>query len=123
MYDNIGDKIKGLAKALCIIETITAAIAGIVFLVDGSEDKALLGFLLTFGGFVISWLSSWPLYGFGELINKACDIARNTYTDGGNSEAQTKVDFERVKEIEKLRSQGLITEEEYQQAISNGDKR
>ena len=34
------------------------------------------------------------------------------------AEENTKVDYERISKIEKLRVQGLITEEEYQQAIS-----
>ena len=51
-------------------------------------------------------------------IDKASDIERNTRGGERKSEAQAKVDSERIGKIEKLRSQGLITEEEYQKAIS-----
>ena len=66
----------------------------------------------------VAWVFSWLLYGYGELIEKTCEIARNTQGGERKSEAQSKVDSERINKIERLRSQGLITEEEYQQAIS-----
>lgn len=117
MYDNIGGKIKGLAKAIFILEAIAAVIGGIAFMVE-DEDMILIGLLVMILGPIVAWVSSWLLYGFGELIDKTCDIARNTYSGERKSEAQAKADSERINKIEKLRSQGLITEEEYRQAIS-----
>lgn len=117
MYDNIGGKIKGLAKAVFIVETIAAAITGIA-LMASDEDLIPSGLLVMVLCPLVAWVSSWLLYGFGELIEKTCDIARNTHGGVRKSEAQSKVDYERVIKLEKLRSQGLITEEEYQQAIS-----
>lgn len=90
MYDNIGRKIKVLAKAGFIIETILTVIVGSALAVCGED----LGMLILFGGPIIAWLSSWLLYGFGELIDKTCDIARNTYSGEKESEAQSKVDPE-----------------------------
>jgi hypothetical protein len=121
MYDNIGGKIKGLAKAVFIVEAIAAVITGIA-LMASDEDMIPIGLLVMVVGPLVAWASSWLLYGFGELIDKTCDIARNTHGGERKSEAQSKVDYERVSKIEKLRSQGLITEEEYQQAISKNDK-
>lgn len=117
MYDNIGEKIKGLAKAIFIVESIAAVIAGIA-LMASDEDLIPIGLLVLVLGPVVAWVSSWLLYGFGELIDKTCDIERNTRGGERKSEAQSKVDSERIRKIERLRSQGLITEEEYQQAIS-----
>lgn len=117
MYDNIGGKIKGLAKATFIVEAIAAVITGIAFMAM-DDDLAPVGLLVMILGPIVAWVSSWLLYGFGELIDKTCDIARNTYGGERKSEAQAKVDSERIDKIEKLRSQGLITEEEYQKAIS-----
>ena len=116
MYSNIGGKIKSLAKWTFIVEAIAAVIAGIAVIID-SEDF-LLAFALILLGPIVAWVSSWVLYGFGELVDKACDIERNTRGGERKSEAQAKVDSERINKIERLRSQGLITEEEYQQAIS-----
>ncbi len=117
MYDNIGGKIKVLAKVIAIVEAIAAVIIGIVIIVP---DDVMIpaGLLVMLAGALIAWVSSWLLYGFGELIDKTCDIARNTYGGERKSEAQSKVDYERISKIEKLRSQGLITEEEYQEAVS-----
>lgn len=121
MYDNIGGKIKGLAKAIFIVEAIAVVITGIALMAfDG--DMIPLGLLVMVVGPLVAWVSSWLLYGFGELVDKTCDIARNTHGGERKSEAQLKVDYERISKIEKLRSQGLITEEEYQQAISKNDK-
>lgn len=117
MYDNIGGKIKGLAKAVFIVEAIAAVITGIG-LIASDEDLIPIGLLVLFGGPIVAWVSSWVLYGFGEIIDKLCDIERNTRGRKIKSKAQAKVDSERINKIENLRSQGLITEEEYQQAIS-----
>lgn len=119
MYENIGGKIKGLAKAVFVIETIITVIAGFI-LIAMDEDLSLLGFFLLIVGPLISWLLSLLLYGFGELIDKASEIERNTRSGEKKSETQARIDSERVNKIEKLRSQGLITEEEYQQIINKG---
>lgn len=121
MYDKIGGKIKGMAKATFFVEAIVAIIAGIIFTImagNGDEAMLLVGLPVMILGPLAAWVSSCLLYGFGELIDKTCDIARNTYCGERKSEAQSKVDYERISKIEELRSQGLITEEEYQQAIS-----
>ena len=122
MYDNIGGKIKGLAKATFIVEAIATVITGIGLMASDDYIMIPVGLLVMVIGPVVAWVSSWSLYGFGELIDKTCDIARNTYGGERKSEAQSKVDYERINKIEKLRSQGLITEEEYQQAISKGQQ-
>ena len=118
MFTNIGEKIKGLAKVACVIEAVALVITGMVFIVSGDAEKPLIGFCIMTVGPILAWVSSWLLYGFGELIEKTCEIARNTCREEGKSEAQPKVVDERIEKIERLRSQGLITEEEYKRAIS-----
>ncbi len=117
MFNNPGSKIKILAKVLYIIEAISAVITG-VSLITIDEDMALIGLLVMVAGPVVAWVLSLLLYGFGEAIEKLRDIEKNTTVGERKSEAQTKLDLERINRIEKLRSQGLITEEEYRQAIS-----
>ena len=117
MYDNIGKKIKGLAKATFFIEAFIAIIAGIV-LMASDEELILIGFLVMIVCTFIAWVTSWTLYGFGELVDKTCDIERNTRGAETKVKPQENMDFERINKIEKLRFQGLITEEEYQQAIN-----
>ena len=117
MYDRIGGKIKGLAKALFIVTAIAEVITGFAIIAN-DEDMILLGFLVIVVGPIIAWISSWLLYGFGELIDKVSEIALFTGGNESNFEPQETIDSERINKIEMLRSQGLISEEEYQQAIS-----
>ena len=67
MYDNIGGKIKGLAKAMFIFEAIGAVITGFV-LCTADDDFILAGLLTLFCGPIVAWVSSWILYAFGELV-------------------------------------------------------
>jgi len=74
MYNNIGGKIKGLAKTICIIEAILSAVGG-VLLVALDDELIMYGMALAIIGPLIAWLSSWTLYGFGELIERMTEIS------------------------------------------------
>lgn len=67
MYDNIGNKIKSLAKTIFIVEAICTVIAGIALLAT-DDDFILIGLLTLFCGPIVAWVSSWILYAFGELV-------------------------------------------------------
>ncbi|MBQ4648006.1 MAG: hypothetical protein IJB76_02460 [Clostridia bacterium] len=77
MYDNIGGKIKGLAKIIFVVEAIVAIITGSVIM-DSDNDLFLVGLLVMVMGGIVAWVSTWLLYGFGELIDKTSAIERNT---------------------------------------------
>lgn len=127
MYDNIGEKIKGLAKFVAILGSIAMILLGI-FLFAEDEDLIPLGLVVFFFGPVFSWILSWLTYGFGELIDKTCNIERCICKGSSeriydkNPPKNPKTDDEsenkRLEKLELLRVQGLITEEEYQQAVS-----
>lgn len=75
MFDNIGGKIKALAKVLCWIGIIASVISGIVMIVSGSSSRyysgpspVLTGFLTIILGALFSWIGSFFTYGFGQLI-------------------------------------------------------
>lgn len=68
MYENIGGKIKGLAQSIFIIETIGAIVTGIILLL---LNRIFLGLLVLFSGPIIAWVSSWLMYGFGQLIDNS----------------------------------------------------
>ena len=83
MFNNIGKKIKGLAKLVCWIGIIIFAIVGLGVIISGiSGDNAvsaiISGILIIVGGFLVSWIGSFVMYGYGELIDKTADIAENT---------------------------------------------
>lgn len=75
MYDNIGRKIKGLAETIFIVEAVLSAIVGIAL---WAETGVKWCALILFCGPIIAWVSSWLLYGFGEIIDKLCEIEDKT---------------------------------------------
>lgn len=79
MFDNIGGKIKTLAKVICWIGIIVSIIAGIVAGVAmGSGSGVLVAILIIVIGALCSWIGSFLLYGFGELIDNTKKIEENT---------------------------------------------
>lgn len=80
MYYNIGEKIKATAKVFCVIGIILSCIWGgmvwyniVNIAAPYEEDTAmvlgLFRFILIAGlGSLLSWVGSFALYGFGELI-------------------------------------------------------
>ena len=85
MYDNIGGKIKGLAKAVFIVEAVAAVITGIA-LIANSRYLIPYGLLVMLLGPIVAYISSWLLYGFGELIDRVCEVAKNTSPETNNQE-------------------------------------
>ena len=133
MFENIGKKIKVLAKVIFAISLISAIIGGIV-LISTDDDLLATGlFVLLAGPVLIGLIPAWMIYGFGELVDKTCDIAAgNRPVVGGApvysnpnapaapvvSKAKAAEMNKRIAQIEDLRSKGLITEEEYLLAVS-----
>ena len=88
MFDNIGGKIKGLAKVICWIGIIISVIVGIILLANSTIDygkgifggkqtdplmvAAGLGVMIV--GSLFSWLGSFVLYGFGQLVENSSSI-------------------------------------------------
>ncbi len=75
MFTNIGNKIKTLAKVLCIIGIAFSVIMGLVVMIapaaSGSSAAGVGvvgGILYIVLGSLISWLASLTTYGFGHLI-------------------------------------------------------
>ena len=75
MYDNIGRKIKSLAKFIFVLESIASFFAGI--LIYALSNKAALTFIIMICGPLIAWISSWTLYAFGELVEDVGVIRRS----------------------------------------------
>lgn len=82
LYEDIGGKIKRMAKWTFIIEAIASIITGIVLAIDEYEGGYLL--ICIFGP-IVAWVSSWILYAFGELVedvhairNKECLAEQKT---------------------------------------------
>ena len=78
MYEEIGKKIKWLAKVLFAVGAVLSVIIAVNMASSVDENQVALVFIVVFIGFVISWISTWLLYGYGEIIDKLCDIEENT---------------------------------------------
>ena len=77
MFDRIGSKIKGFAKFTSIVGIFGSIITGIA-MIAMSKATAVIGILILVAGSLSSWIGSFFLYGFGELIEKTTEIAENT---------------------------------------------
>lgn len=73
MFENIGKKMKNLAMVITWIGIICSILVGIVLVVI-NEGTMILGVLVAILGSFMSWLSSFILYGFGELVDKTTEI-------------------------------------------------
>lgn len=70
MFANIGEKIKGVAKFI----TAVGIIMGIIIFVAMSfidESMILIGLLVGTIVAILSWVSSFALYGFGTLVSSS----------------------------------------------------
>ncbi len=95
MFQNIGKKIKTLAKVLCWIGIIGSIIGGVVMAASGaalmdydaaSGVAAIVGGVLTAVlGTLFSWIGSFMMLGFGEIVEKVNEIAENTKPQYGRN--------------------------------------
>ena len=93
MFDNIGGKIKTLAKVICWAGIGFSIFFGLLVFIgcalseSGFFDVVIgffLGILLIIIGSLASWIGSFFLYGFGELIERTAEIAQNTRGNSGD---------------------------------------
>ncbi len=77
MFNNIGGKIKALAKVVTWLGILGSVISGIVMISNANSyyrtNSALIwsGLLTIVLGSLFSWLASFILYGFGELVDNS----------------------------------------------------
>lgn len=145
MFKNIGKKIKGLAKIVCWIGIICSIIAGITFIVGSTRTYSFfygshsyvdptmifMGLAIMIGGSLTSWIGSFVVYGFGELVDSATTIKECMCVD--KSESSLDADEKRLdvlytanescEHIKKMYKDGLITFEEYKELLErkNGE--
>jgi len=70
MFDNIGGKIKTLAKVVCWIGIIVSVILGLL------SRNAITALLFIGIGSLGSWIGSFMTYGFGQLIENTDILVR-----------------------------------------------
>ncbi len=117
MFVDIGKKIKGVARTTANVEIIISIIIGILVFVCtvafGDVEELWVGILLAIIiviiGCAVAWSSAYLLYGFGELIDKTCDIEKNTRGNRKVLDNQPTVKQEQVESIAKPKSVKVVT--------------
>ncbi|GEM_PF-1875635 len=80
MYKNIGKKIKALAVISFIIGAVASIVGAIVLFVLsqewGAPEEVLIasGIMLIIIGPLVSWIGSFLIYGYGELVQRTINI-------------------------------------------------
>lgn len=128
MFYNIGQKIKALAVVITWIGIVLSVIAG--FVVSSTGDWQM-GIIIVIAGGLGSWLMSFLLYGFGQLIyntdilvchfcaedgeeEERCFEARNDNNGGkDNSEEQNQ----NPKPAENSSDEGEIVKKYYDETL------
>ena len=111
IFDNIGKKIKILAFILCVLGMLSSLFGGIYKCLElgdhyATEDYAVLALLIIPFGCLLSWISAFTLYGFGELVDQTTKIRELLEDDEDDIEAKKK-------KLMELRTKNLITQEEF----------
>ncbi len=76
MFENIGGKIMNLARFICAAGIIASVMTGIVFFSFGDEFFFMMGLITIVGGIILSWITSWFMYAFGQLVEDANKSAK-----------------------------------------------
>lgn len=116
-YNNIGSKIKALARAVFITNVVLVCIALLVGLIaifaniaswhsyyDGGDYARfflyiLLGIAAGFVFLLLVWISTWALYGFGELIETNKQIAESSAAIAKNTALKETEDAKPAEEL------------------------
>ena len=75
MFDNIGRKIKTLAKVSCWMGIIGSIITEIVMICNYYIEIRITGWIVLFAGPLVSWISSFALYALGEITEDSATQA------------------------------------------------
>ena len=83
MFNNIGRKIKVTAKVFCWIGIIASVLGGVGMIAVSLTGYApVTGILSGVGvallGSLLSWVGSFMMIGFGDLVENTAEIAANT---------------------------------------------
>jgi len=90
MFSRIGKKIKIVATVLFYVLAAASVIGAFYVIFNfgqllGTGNAILMGILIALVGCLIAWVSSFMLYGFGELVDNSA-IIKDALTGGAASE-------------------------------------
>ena len=123
MWDNIGEKIKELAKIIFFVGVAILSLACIIVTVIKPEFMKFAVAILA-GGAAVLLLTAYVFYGFGEIVIRICDVSNDYFErkereEKGEREKMQPIVTEedeavlRLEALLRLKECGAITEEEY----------
>ena len=115
MFKNIGKKIKGLSTMICIIGIIVSIIGGLACM----YVHFALFILIAGVGSLLSWIGSFFMYGFGELIDTTCQIreslfSKSSFTPQTNHQSTTSTEEPSLLTVEEVFE--IISSKEYSES-------
>ncbi len=91
LFENIGKKIKYMAELSLICTPALFLFVGMaIAFANEDEYPSYEWFLLIIPGILIGLATALLIYGFGELIDKACQIEKNTRKIDSTTDKSTK---------------------------------
>jgi len=114
MFENIGGKIKCLAKVMFSIEVISSIFGAIACWTKEYGNLIGIGFLVIIVGPLFAWISNFFVFGFGDLIEKVTQIEASAKCTVFPKPTTDK----RKETIENLYSNSLISKEEYETLLN-----
>ena len=114
MFKNIGGKIKTLATVITCAFIVLSIVVGVLLM---ANDMALVGVLLMLVGFLFAWVSSFVLYGYGQMIENSDKLVaiERMKLESTLDKLETKAD--KADELAKWNKAGFLTDEEFDKKI------
>ena len=102
MYKNIGSKIRFLAVMLCVCGMIMSIFFGVFILMNASHLQSetlkingeIQGIAIVIFGCLLSWISSFFMYGYGELIDRVTSIEQTLTGKNEDDEYEEQYEIE-----------------------------
>lgn len=80
MFNNVGSKIKLVARVVCWVGIVAAVLSGLIFMLNAAHGMGILGgLLIMLLGALGSWISSLLIYGFGQLVENSDVLALRAF--------------------------------------------
>ena len=95
LYENIGGKIKKLAFGLFLFYAVASVIFALVYLFQGGE--LIIGLLILVLGPVFSFIGSWILFAFGQLVENSDILVKNAFQPRNQTAAKDDALFKGVE--------------------------
>lgn len=114
MYKGIGGKIKTLAGVITCIGILLSIVSGVTLMV---LDYVVAGIFVMLAGFLFSWVSTFILYGFGQMVENSDKLVaiEKMKLDSRLDELESKAD--KADELAKWNKAGFLTDEEFERKI------